>query len=139
VYARRVQLFCLQRMASPVLLTYSGMGLPGGDPNSTLGRTPRANPALSLLRKSARTLQLQFADILECGRKAVLRQPKPMWDSRRRWLAGKPLDEPVRGYQRYGEGADGKVVPIRASRPQSPKRKPPFAKEMALLRCLGLR
>jgi hypothetical protein len=31
------------------------------------------DPALSLLRKSARTLQLQFADIRECGRKAVLR------------------------------------------------------------------
>jgi uncharacterized protein YbjT (DUF2867 family) len=34
---------------------------------------------------------------------------------------------------------DGKVVPIRASRAQSPKRKPPFAEEMALLRSLGLR
>jgi hypothetical protein len=56
----------------------------------------------------------------------------------RRWLAGKPLDTPIRGYQRYEEGPDGKVIPIRASRAPSPKRKP-FAKEYALLRQLGLR
>jgi hypothetical protein len=59
----------------------------------------------------------------------------------RRWRDGKPLDTPVRGYQRYEEGPDGKVapVPVRASRAPSPRRKPPFAKEMELLRSLGLR
>jgi hypothetical protein len=59
----------------------------------------------------------------------------------RRWLAGKPLDTPIRGYQRYEEGPDGKPqpVPIRPSRAPSPRRKPPFAKEWALLRSLGLR
>jgi hypothetical protein len=59
----------------------------------------------------------------------------------RRWLAGKPLDAPIRIYQRYEEGPDGKVVavPIRAPRAPSPKRKPPFVKEYALLRELGLR
>jgi hypothetical protein len=56
---------------------------------------------------------------------------------RRRWLAGKPLDAPVRSYQRYEEGPDG--VPIRASRASSPKRKPQFAAEMMQLRELGLR
>ena len=54
----------------------------------------------------------------------------------RLWRAGKPLDTPIRGYQRYEEGPDG--VPIRASRAPSPRRKP-FAKEYALLRQLGLR
>jgi hypothetical protein len=57
----------------------------------------------------------------------------------RRWRAGKALDTPIRGYQRYEEGPDGKVVPIRVSRAQSPKRTPPFATEMVLLRSLGLR
>jgi hypothetical protein len=72
-----------------------------------------------------------------CGRVARSRG----WCSShyRRWLAGKPLDTPIRGYQRYGEGPDGKVVPIRATRTPSPKPKSPFAKEMALLRSLGLR
>lgn len=72
-----------------------------------------------------------------CGRVARSRG----WCSShyRRWLAGKPLDTPIRGYQRYEEGPDGKVAPIRASRAPSPRRKPPFAKEMALLRSLGLR
>jgi hypothetical protein len=57
---------------------------------------------------------------------------------RRRWLAGKPLDTEVRGYQRYEEGPDG--VPIRAApRAPSPKRKSLWAKEYALLRELGLR
>ena len=71
-----------------------------------------------------------------CGRVARSRG----WCSShyRRWRTGK-LDTPIRGYQRYGEDPDGKVVPIRASRVPSPKRKPPFAKEMALLRSLGLR
>jgi hypothetical protein len=54
----------------------------------------------------------------------------------RLWRAGKPLDTPIRGYQRYEEGPDG--VPIRASRAPSPRRKP-FAKQHALLRQLGLR
>ena len=45
----------------------------------------------------------------------------------------------MRGYRRYEEGPVGKVVPIQASRSPSPKRKSPFAKEMALLRSLGLR
>jgi hypothetical protein len=57
----------------------------------------------------------------------------------RRWLAGKPLDTPIRGYQRYEEGPEGRVIPVRASRAPFPKRKPPFAKELALLRSLGLR
>ena len=73
-----------------------------------------------------------------CGRVARSRG----WCSShyRRWRAGKPLDTPVRGYQRYEEGPDGKVAPVavRASAP-SPRRKPPFAKEYALLRSLGLR
>ena len=47
----------------------------GGTPSRQAGRTHLANPALSLLRKSARTLQLQFADICECSRKAVSRSP----------------------------------------------------------------
>ena len=70
----------------------------------------------------------------KCGRKVVARG---MCSShRRRWLTGKPLDSPVRGYQRYEEGPDGKV---RASVALSPRRKPPFAAEMMLLRELGLR
>jgi hypothetical protein len=70
-----------------------------------------------------------------CGRKVVARG---MCSShRRRWLAGKPLDAPIRGYQRYEEGPDGKVAPIRAS--VAPRRRAPFAKEHALLRSLGLR
>jgi hypothetical protein len=56
----------------------------------------------------------------------------------RRWRTGK-LDTPVRGYQRYEEGLDGVVAPVQASAVPSPKRKSPFAKEMALLRSLGLR
>jgi hypothetical protein len=72
-----------------------------------------------------------------CGRKAVARG---MCSShRRRWLNGEPLDSPVRSYQRYGEDPDGKVVPIQTSHGLSPKRQPPFAKEYALLRSLGLR
>jgi hypothetical protein len=62
-----------------------------------------------------------------------------MWDSRRRrrWQAGKPLDEPVRGYQRYDEGPDGK--PVKAVPNRAVKLKPPFAAEMRLLKELGLR
>jgi hypothetical protein len=72
-----------------------------------------------------------------CGRVARSRG----WCSShyRLWRAGKSLDTPIRGYQRYEEGPDGKVVPIRASRAPSPKRKSPWAKEYALLRELGLR
>lgn len=63
--------------------------------------------------------------------------PTPMCQShRRRWLAGKPLDTPIRGYQRYEEGPDG--VPVPAPRPPVRRRKP-FAKELALLAELGLR
>ena len=41
----------------------------------------------------------------KCGRNAVARG---MCSShRRRWMAGKPLDSPVRKYQRYKEGPDG--------------------------------
>ena len=72
-----------------------------------------------------------------CGRVACSRG----WCSShyRLWRAGKPLDTPIRGYQRYGEGPDGKVSPvIRASRALPPRRKP-FAKEYALLASLGLR
>jgi hypothetical protein len=56
------------------------------------------------------------------------------------WRAGKPLDMPIRGYQRYEEGPDGKVIPVQAPAP-SPKRKrkKPFEAELALLRELGLR
>jgi hypothetical protein len=58
----------------------------------------------------------------------------------RRWRTGK-LDAPVRGYQRYEEGPDGVVAPVQASRAPCPKRmRPsPFAKELAVLRGLGLR
>jgi hypothetical protein len=96
---------------------------------------------------------MQFADIMEvtgrggfssmklcklegCGRIA---RSRGMCSSHyRRWRAGKPLDTPIRGYQRYEEDPDGKVILIRASGAPSPRRKP-FAKEYALLRSLGLR
>jgi hypothetical protein len=55
----------------------------------------------------------------------------------RMWRAGKPLNTPIRNYQRYEEGPDGHPIP--ASRAPSRKRKSPFAKEYALLRELGLR
>lgn len=76
----------------------------------------------------------------DCGRRAVRLSPSRMCHAHRRmWLAGKPLDAPVRGYQRHGEGPDGKVAAssIRATGP-SPRRKP-FEKEYALLASLGLR
>jgi hypothetical protein len=73
-----------------------------------------------------------------CGRTARSRG----WCSShyRRWLAGLPLDTPIRGYQRYEEGPDGKVIHVEAPAP-SPKRKrkKPFEAELALLRELGLR
>jgi hypothetical protein len=72
-----------------------------------------------------------------CGRKVAARG---MCHSHRRmWLAGIPLDTPVRGYQRYGEGPDGKVIPIRAVPPSPRRRKPLFEAEVRLLRGLGLR
>jgi hypothetical protein len=73
-----------------------------------------------------------------CGRVARSRG----WCSShyRLWRAGKPLDTPIRGYQRYEEGPDGRGVPValRASY-VPPRRRKPFAKELALLRELGLR
>src|ERR1700693_2441177 len=69
-----------------------------------------------------------------CGRKVTGRG---MCSSHyRRWIAGEPLDTPIRGYQRYEEGPDG--VPIRASGAPSPKSKA-FAAEMTLMNELGLR
>ena len=71
-----------------------------------------------------------------CGRRAAGRG---MCSSHyRRWRTG-TLDNPIRGYQRYGEDPEGKVVPIQASRRPSPGRKSPWIKEYALLRSLGLR
>jgi hypothetical protein len=74
----------------------------------------------------------------KCGRKAVARGM--CYSHRRRWLAGKPLDTPIRGYQRYEEDPDGKVIPVQAPTPfPKRKRKKPFEAELALLRELGLR
>lgn len=68
----------------------------------------------------------------QCGRKVAARG---MCHSHRRmWLAGKPLDTAVRGYQRYDEGPDGGPIPVQAS-----VRRKPFLAEMSLLRELGLR
>ena len=74
----------------------------------------------------------------DCGRKTVVRDM--CMTHYRRWRAGEPLDNPVRGYRRYEEGPDGKVIPVQAPAP-SPKRKgkKPFEAELALLRELGLR
>jgi hypothetical protein len=72
-----------------------------------------------------------------CGRTARSRG----WCSShyRLWRAGKPLDTPIRGYQRYDEGPDGSCQPsTRPSVAPSPRREPPFAKEHGLLRSLGL-
>ena len=74
----------------------------------------------------------------KCGRKAVARG---MCSShRRRWMAGKPLETPIRGYQQYEGGPDGKAIPVQAPAP-SPKRnrEKPFEAELALLREQGLR
>jgi hypothetical protein len=69
-----------------------------------------------------------------CGRKIAGRGM--CHSHRRRWLAGKPLHTPSRGYQRYEEGPDGVPVPA----PRAPvRRRKPFAKELALLAELGLR
>jgi hypothetical protein len=74
-----------------------------------------------------------------CGRVARSRG----WCSShyRRWRAGKPLDTPIRGYQRYEEGPDGSCRPASKRPPRAPsqRREPPFARELALLRSLGLR
>ena len=74
----------------------------------------------------------------KCGRKIAARGMRH--SHRRRWLADKPLDTPVRDYQRYEESPAGKVIPVQAPAP-SPKRKrkKPFEAELALLRELGLR
>ncbi|MBB5167229.1 hypothetical protein HNP02_007218 [Mycobacterium sp. AZCC_0083] len=70
----------------------------------------------------------------KCGRKVAARG---MCASHRRmWLAGKPLDTPVRAYQRYDEGPDGKPVKV-AIRPRVVRRDP-WVKEKALLGSLGL-
>lgn len=55
---------------------------------------------------------------------------------RRAWLAGKPLDAPVRGYQRYEAGPDGVVIAFKSRPGRRPK---PFEAEHRLLRELGLR
>jgi hypothetical protein len=73
----------------------------------------------------------------KCGRKIAARG---MCHSHcRMWLAGKPLDTPIRGYQIYGEGPDGKPVPARTRPASALKRRKPFEAEYALLRSLGLR
>jgi hypothetical protein len=74
-----------------------------------------------------------------CGRVA---RSRGMCSSHyRRWLAGLPLDTPIRGYQRYEAGPDGSCRPAstRPSRAPCSRREPPFAREHALLRSLGLR
>jgi hypothetical protein len=71
----------------------------------------------------------------DCDRKTVVRDM--CMTHYRRWRAGKPLDSPVRTYQRYKEGPDGNCVPV-TTRPVKPKREV-FAREQAHLRELGLR
>jgi hypothetical protein len=80
----------------------------------------------------------QYGPDGKCGRKIASRGM--CHSHRRRWLAGQPLDTPIRGYQRYEEGPDGKVIPVQApaSSPKR-KRKKPFEAELALLRELGIR
>jgi hypothetical protein len=74
----------------------------------------------------------------KCGRKVAARGM--CYSHRRRWLAGKPLDTPIRDYQRYEEGPDGGCQPsTRPSVAPRARRERPFAKEIALLRSLGLR
>ena len=78
----------------------------------------------------------------QCGRKVVVASVAGgvCMSHYRRWRVGKPLDTPIRGYQRYGEGLDGRCQPsTRPSVAPTPRREPPFAKEIALLRSLGLR
>jgi hypothetical protein len=47
----------LAAQASPISLIHFGIGLPGGDPDSGSGRTPRASPVLSLRHKSLGAMQ----------------------------------------------------------------------------------
>ena len=55
----------------------------------------------------------------------------------RRWREGR-LDSPIRPYVRYDDGDEG--IPRPVAKPiRRPRREPPFAKELALLRELGLR
>lgn len=74
----------------------------------------------------------------QCGRKSCRQvDGRGICHSHRRhWLAGKPLDQPVRGYQRYENGPDGVVRAVSAP---PPRRRKPFETEMKLLRELGLR
>ena len=68
-----------------------------------------------------------------CGRVARSRG----WCSShyRMWRAGKPLNTPIRNYQRYEEGPEGRCqLSTRPSVAPTPRREPPFAKEIALLR-----
>jgi hypothetical protein len=55
----------------------------------------------------------------------------------RRWRSGQDLGSPIRGCVRCDEGVDGVVRPIPT--PIRSERKHPFAKELELLRELGLR
>ncbi len=55
----------------------------------------------------------------------------------RRWREGR-LDSPIRPYVRYDD-ADGGIPRPVAQPIRRPRREPPFAKELALLRELGLR
>lgn len=75
----------------------------------------------------------------QCGRKSCRRvDGRGICHSHRRaWIAGKSLDKPVRGYQRYETGSDGEVRACVAPSPR--RRKPPFEAEVKLLRELGLR
>lgn len=72
-----------------------------------------------------------------CGRKVAARGM--CHSHRRQWLAGKPLDTPIRAYQRYEEGPDGGCQPVAEPKPVRASRGKPFAKELALLEELGLR
>ncbi len=56
----------------------------------------------------------------------------------RRLRSSQPMDAPIRGYVRHVETKDGTVRPT-AKPIRRPRREPPFAKELALLRELGLR
>lgn len=59
----------------------------------------------------------------DCGRRA--RSRGFCTTHYRRYMAGEPMDDPVRPYTRR--------------RPRTRRREPPFAKELELLRELGLR
>jgi hypothetical protein len=55
----------------------------------------------------------------------------------RRWRSGQPMDAPIRGYLRYDETEGGTVQPV--AKPVRVARQRPFAKELELLKELGLR